>query len=41
MQNFGYGESNPELPRPNPPEAIVRGGNVSRYTIPELPCNGI
>jgi hypothetical protein len=27
--NFGYGESNPELPR------SLRGGNVSRYTIPD------
>jgi hypothetical protein len=26
---FGYGESNPELPR------SLRGGNVSRYTIPD------
>jgi hypothetical protein len=28
---FGYGESNPELPRPG--LKSLRGGNVSRYTI--------
>ena len=35
--SFRYGESNPELPRAF---NVVRmkGGNVSRYTIPDLYC---
>ncbi len=32
---FGYGESNPELPRISV-SPIVRGGNVSRYTISDV-----
>jgi hypothetical protein len=28
---FGYGGSNPELPR-----SSMRGGNVSHYTIPDI-----
>ena len=32
---FGYGESNPELPRFVKFQRM-RGGNVSRYTIPDL-----
>ena len=35
---FGYGESNPELPRRNLTTNVIRslrGGNVSRYTIPD------
>ena len=46
---FGYGESNPELPRrpiesatdnPGKSPAVdsVRGGNVSRYTISDCFC---
>ena len=34
-QKFRYGESNPELPRRNLIFA-VKGGNVSRYTIPDI-----
>ena len=30
---FGYGESNPELPRSE--MKLMKGGNVSRYTIPD------
>jgi hypothetical protein len=34
FMTFGYGESNPELPRNN--RNRLRGGNVNRYTIPDL-----
>ena len=31
---FRYGESNPELPRSG--VSTLKGGNVSRYTIPDV-----
>jgi hypothetical protein len=37
---FRYGESNPELPRPIDPQVkLMKGGNVSRYTISDVVVN--